>query len=60
MSVRLERSEDPGQTQDMAQERIVADVWTPSPGFTRGTKIAATAASRLPRLPANPLSNEHI
>jgi hypothetical protein len=35
----------------MAQERMIADVWNAIPRFTRGTKIAATAASRQPMLP---------
>ncbi len=36
----------------MAQERVIADVADAFPGFTRGTKIAATAASRVNTLPA--------
>ena len=49
---RADERNDPGRTQDMAQERMIADVWNAIPRFTRGTKIAATAASRQPTLPA--------
>lgn len=38
----------------MAQERMIADVLNAIPRFTRGTKIAATAASRAPTLSAHP------
>lgn len=37
----------------MAQERVIADVLNAIPRFTRGTKIAATAASRAPTLSAH-------
>ncbi len=37
----------------MAQERLIADVADAIPRFTRGTKIAATAASQARTLPAD-------